>query len=157
MARHNYRQVAKALALRQPFNGLSMRGEAFPRGCGQLSRGQGDEAPPPDAVYVVWSYTTPIAWVLPDGSAYRVERKFSVTTSRHQSMTRVLLSAAQQRALERERAKLLAMKQARREEMLRRREERVATEGERLKRFVERHEPAVLSSIQRSYDKMAGA
>lgn len=34
--------------------------------------------------YVVWSYETPIAWVLTDGTVYRVAQKFSTTTSRHQ-------------------------------------------------------------------------
>lgn len=34
--------------------------------------------------YVVYSYNTPIAWVRKDGSVYRVEQRFSTTTSRHQ-------------------------------------------------------------------------
>ena len=34
--------------------------------------------------YVVTSYETPIAWVTNDGEVYRVARKFSATTSRHQ-------------------------------------------------------------------------
>ncbi len=36
--------------------------------------------------YVVTSYGTPIAWVTKDGEVYRVARKFSATTSKHQSM-----------------------------------------------------------------------
>ena len=36
--------------------------------------------------YVVTSYGTPIAWVTNDGEVYRVARKFSTTTSKHQSM-----------------------------------------------------------------------
>lgn len=35
--------------------------------------------------YIVRSYDTPIAWVLDDGTVYRVSQRFSVTTSRHQS------------------------------------------------------------------------
>jgi hypothetical protein len=34
--------------------------------------------------YVVWSYDTPIAWVRGDGTVYRVEQRFTVTTSKHQ-------------------------------------------------------------------------
>lgn len=34
--------------------------------------------------YIVRSYLTPIAWVLEDGTVYRVSQKFSVTTSKHQ-------------------------------------------------------------------------
>jgi hypothetical protein len=38
--------------------------------------------------YVVWSYATPIGWVVADGTErgrfYRVSQKFSVTTSKHQ-------------------------------------------------------------------------
>lgn len=39
------------------------------------------------ALYVVYSYATPIAWVTIHGNAesvYRVSQKFSVTTSKHQ-------------------------------------------------------------------------
>ena len=36
--------------------------------------------------YVVTSYDTPIAWVTNDGEVYRVARKFSATTSKHQGM-----------------------------------------------------------------------
>jgi hypothetical protein len=40
-------------------------------------------------LYVVWSYATPIAWVVLDAngketSLYRVAQRFSVTTSKHQ-------------------------------------------------------------------------
>ena len=34
--------------------------------------------------YVVTSYDTPIAWVTNAGEVYRVARKFSATTSKHQ-------------------------------------------------------------------------
>lgn len=36
--------------------------------------------------YVVWSYSTPIAWVLDSGYVVTVDHKWSVTTSKHQSM-----------------------------------------------------------------------
>lgn len=34
--------------------------------------------------YIVYSYSTPIAWVS-NGTPYRVKARFSVTTSKHQS------------------------------------------------------------------------
>lgn len=34
--------------------------------------------------YVVWSYSTPIAWVLKDGTVRRPDVHYSVTTSKHQ-------------------------------------------------------------------------
>lgn len=37
-----------------------------------------------EIAYVVRSYFTPIAWVLADGTVYRVSQKFSRTTTRHQ-------------------------------------------------------------------------
>ncbi len=43
-------------------------------------------------VYVVFSYSTPIAWENADGTLYVPEVKYSVTTSRHQSHCRVAAS-----------------------------------------------------------------
>lgn len=37
-------------------------------------------------IYVVWSYNTPIAWVLEGGQVVKVDHKWSVTTTRHQGM-----------------------------------------------------------------------
>ncbi len=37
-------------------------------------------------VYTVWSYNTPIAWVLDDGTVVQPPVKYSVTTSKHQGM-----------------------------------------------------------------------
>lgn len=37
------------------------------------------------AVYVVYSYSTPIAWLLPSGAWVVPDTRYSVTTSRHQS------------------------------------------------------------------------
>ena len=47
----------------------------------------------PDIVYVVVSYSTPIAWVTRSGRVHRVAQKFSVTTTKHQG--RLYLLAAQ--------------------------------------------------------------
>lgn len=38
--------------------------------------------------YVVYSYDTPIAWTKADGSLFLDGRKYSATTSRHQSLVR---------------------------------------------------------------------
>lgn len=51
-----------------------------------------------DAVYVVYSYDTPIAWRLPENNGGRQvwvmpAEKYSVTTSRHQSKIRVALES----------------------------------------------------------------
>lgn len=40
--------------------------------------------------FVVYSYATPIAWVLDDGTVYKVAQRFSPTTSRHQSFLYLL-------------------------------------------------------------------
>lgn len=37
-------------------------------------------------VYVIFSYDTPIAWVCADGYVYKVEQRFSYTTSCHSGM-----------------------------------------------------------------------
>lgn len=34
--------------------------------------------------YIVWSYSTPIAWHKTDGTWHVVDQKFSLTTSKHQ-------------------------------------------------------------------------
>jgi hypothetical protein len=44
-------------------------------------------------VYVVWSYSTPIAWCV-NGTWHAVAQKFSRTTSRHQSIVRRALTPA---------------------------------------------------------------
>lgn len=41
-------------------------------------------------VYVVTSYSTPIAWVTSTGHVHRVAQKFSVTTSKHQGFLHYL-------------------------------------------------------------------
>lgn len=40
------------------------------------------------ATFTVWSYGTPIAWRMADGSWVMVSGRFSVTTSKHQGMVR---------------------------------------------------------------------
>lgn len=43
------------------------------------------------ATYVVWSYNTPIAYVLNDGRVFVPDVKYSVTTSRQQGLCRAWL------------------------------------------------------------------
>ena len=45
-----------------------------------------------DGIYVVYSYKTPIAWRLPDGRWRLLERKFSRTTTGHQTLVRQALA-----------------------------------------------------------------
>lgn len=49
---------------------------------------------PATAVYVVWSFSTPIAWVDADGTVTVPDVRYSVTTTRHQGQCRVWLGAA---------------------------------------------------------------
>lgn len=96
------RDIPSKIANLETFVGNSMEGTFFPYGTtSHISRGMGDEAPPLGSVYVVWSYATPIAWIDNLGRAYRVSRKFSVTTSKHQSRLYTLrdLSAEQMQSL----------------------------------------------------------
>jgi hypothetical protein len=46
----------------------------------------------PGLVYVVYSYQTPIAWVTSDGKTHIPDVKYSVTTTKHQHITRKALS-----------------------------------------------------------------
>jgi hypothetical protein len=48
--------------------------------------------------YVVWSYNTPIAWVLDDDSVVKVDHKWSITTSGHQGMLYALDANQETRA-----------------------------------------------------------
>lgn len=48
--------------------------------------------------YAVFSYQTPIAWVLADGTVVKVDHKWSVTTSRHQGMLYALDASRETRA-----------------------------------------------------------
>ncbi len=41
-----------------------------------------------EAVYVVYSYSTPIGWENPDGTVTIPDVKYSVTTSKHQTQAR---------------------------------------------------------------------
>lgn len=90
----NRANLQKALSERLPFKtGGAMRGDIHPLPhsvppLGQLNTAERErfiqDAQLGGIAYVVWSYTTPIAWVCASGYVYRVEQRFSRTTSRHQ-------------------------------------------------------------------------
>lgn len=65
---------------------------APPSGGGQLPR---EYSIPADAVYVVWSYGTPIAWVDSRNRVTIPDVKYSVTTTYHQTLCRVYIPSAQ--------------------------------------------------------------
>lgn len=88
-------QFLKAMRDRESFKTHgSLRGEAFPNGTNHVFSGmldhsermvlKADEKAGID--YVVYSYSTPIAWhVMGSGKCWHeVDQKFSVTTSKHQ-------------------------------------------------------------------------
>lgn len=66
---------------------------APPAGGGQMPR---DLTVPATAIYVVWSYNTPIAWVDEDGTVTVPDTYYSVTTTMHQGKCRAWLGAAVQ-------------------------------------------------------------
>jgi hypothetical protein len=91
----NYRQIKRAIANREEFKGNSMWAvltDATFAGTGYLSAELQKElkACGPDT-YIVYSYSTPIAWVNVDGDITIPDTKYSVTTSRQQGIVRSYL------------------------------------------------------------------
>ena len=91
----NRTQSREAIAAHEDFtnSGGSMRGVTKPI---TIGRGELNDAEYETLcshidtfgiAYVVYSYETPIAWILNDGSKYRVEQWFSRTTSKHMGLT----------------------------------------------------------------------
>lgn len=85
------RDVPRYWQARKPFdaNG-TLRGERCPDGWSHSYHGRlsGDDLQAlrdseGRIAYIVCSYATPIAWVMRDGTEYKVKQRFSVTTSRH--------------------------------------------------------------------------
>lgn len=80
------------VAARQEFRGNSIWATRSPNGSGMIY-GRAQELWVADAtaselVYVVYSYSTPIAWYTKRGEWVVPEEKYSHTTSRHQSVVR---------------------------------------------------------------------
>lgn len=84
------RDIPDKIAQLESFDGNSMSGYFFSDGAYGIQPGRGNESPPNGSIYIVWSYGTPIAWIDQVGRAYRVPHKFSVTTSKHQSILHTL-------------------------------------------------------------------
>ena len=88
------RHAAGLIAQRQPFTAAALSGTLSNHGAGRLldadaARWRLDRD---RVLYVVYSYGTPIAWLTADGWQV-VEQRFSVTTSRHQSIVRRAVAA----------------------------------------------------------------
>jgi hypothetical protein len=87
MAQTTLRDAGMNIQRRESFKGNSIRGEAFPT---SVNRGALPAAfdLPVNARYVVYSYATPIAWEDSAGRVTIPATRYSVTTSRHQSICR---------------------------------------------------------------------
>ena len=59
-----------------------------------VSAGKFDGTIPATAIYVVWSFATPIAWVDEDGTVTIPDQRYSVTTTIQQNQCRAWLGAA---------------------------------------------------------------
>jgi hypothetical protein len=82
------------LARRQPFDGHTMEAHTGPAVfAGELNATERArfEADRDRTIYTVFSYVTPIAWVLDDGTIYHVQQKWGATTSKHQSYAKAWL------------------------------------------------------------------
>jgi hypothetical protein len=89
MKQLNQRDAIHYIATRQEFKASALSGSNYGNGAGRLS-GADLERFYQDVkglTYAVYSYGTPIYWVS-NGEPYQVEQKFSVTTSKHQSLVR---------------------------------------------------------------------
>ena len=94
MKQMNQRDAIHYIMTRQPFKASALTGEfkEYTPNTGRLNSEESaklhqDFAQALDA-YVVFSYSTPIAWFTTLGGWYVVEQKFSPTTSKHQNFTR---------------------------------------------------------------------
>lgn len=90
-ARITQRQVPQYIAALQPFTAAALSGRSVaPHAWGSLRAydQQMYRSAWSRCDYVVLSYATPIAWHLPDYGWWQVDTRFSVTTSRHQSLVR---------------------------------------------------------------------
>lgn len=92
--RANRRTAPEFIGARKDFQGSNLRGEANPSyvNAGRLPEAWANELRTADrngeVAYVVYSYATPIAWVLTTGEVIMPDVKYSPSTSNHQSVTR---------------------------------------------------------------------
>jgi len=95
MIRTNQRDAQALIRSRETFRASALSGvrEAFLSSAGYLSGAERERFynDRNGIVYAVLSYRTPIAWLTTSGEWYIVAQRFSVTTSRHQSVVRAAL------------------------------------------------------------------
>ena len=94
MKQVNQRDAEHYIATRQEFRASALEGRVYGVGNGRLdpeetARYNQDLN---SVIYWVYSYSTPIAWYTPEGW-YTVSQKFSMTTSKHQSVVRRAISS----------------------------------------------------------------
>lgn len=92
------RQIPAKVAARQEFKANSTRAErsSLYGGYGIAYHLTAEQKAEIDASsYVVYSYATPIAWLLADGSLFLDDHKYSVTTSRAQGLVRRAMTEAE--------------------------------------------------------------
>lgn len=80
-------KTATAIRDREPFTTSgALSATRSPNGAGHLSQQESGRffVDTPSIDYVVYSYTTPIAWHCTDTGWHKVNQKFSSTTSKHQ-------------------------------------------------------------------------
>lgn len=85
----NQKDAEHYIATRQEFTASALSGSRYSLGSGRLN-GEEDSkfCSSVNAMdFIVYSYSTPIAWHTPEGW-YVVEQKFSVTTSKHSNYVR---------------------------------------------------------------------
>ena len=94
MKQMNQRDAIHYIMTRQEFKASALSGE-FKNYTPEMGRLNSEESAKlaetfsvDGGAYIVRSYGTPIAWFTPLKGWYVVEQKFSVTTSKHQNLTR---------------------------------------------------------------------
>jgi hypothetical protein len=94
MPQLNQRDAIHYIATGQQFKASALSGNSvkeYTPNAGRLDREEYakliEATARPEWVYVIYSYGTPIAWRTAEGW-YVVSQKFSVTTSKHQNLTR---------------------------------------------------------------------
>jgi hypothetical protein len=82
------------LTNRKPFHSASAMSGGDRDGFGRLPYDERDRYCDDDPEYVVFSYATPIAWYGPKNGWTIPDVKYSVTTTRHQSIVRMAVREA---------------------------------------------------------------
>lgn len=92
IAKINQREAVRAIARREPFvaSALSGKRASVTDSLGRLPREYRDGyyMAAERGAYAVFSYGTPVAWVTDEGAVTVPAERYSVTTSKHQSIAR---------------------------------------------------------------------